>query len=113
MQECGQLKFVDADMPQEKSWQERSPFALDSITFSENIDLIFVDGHTQRMMLPKIKYNNKTVVYAADLLPSVGHLPIPYVMAYDMNPLITLQEKEAFLNEALREDYILFLNMIR
>jgi glyoxylase-like metal-dependent hydrolase (beta-lactamase superfamily II) len=108
MQECGQLQFVDVDIPAEKSWQGRNPFGLDSIAFSENIDLIFVDGHTQRMMLPKIKYCHRTVVYAADLLPSVGHLPIPYVMAYDMNPLITLQEKEAFLKEAVREDYILF-----
>ncbi|MBA4198690.1 MAG: MBL fold metallo-hydrolase [Chitinophaga sp.] len=109
MQECGQLKFVDADVPEGNGeWWGKNPFILESIKFSDNIDLLYVSGHTQRMMLPKIKYNSKTIVYVADLLPSVGHLPIPYVMAYDMFPLTTLQEKEVFLNEALREDYVLF-----
>jgi hypothetical protein len=60
------------------------------------------------MMLPEIKYKNKTVAFMADLLPSAGHIPIPYVMAYDMNPLITLGEKRNFLNHALANNYILF-----
>jgi hypothetical protein len=59
-------------------------------------------------MLPQIKYKDKTIVYMADLLPSVGHIPLPYVMAYDMFPLTTLNEKKFFLTTALQEDYILF-----
>ena len=60
------------------------------------------------MLLPVIKYNDKTIVYMADLLPSVAHIPLPYVMAYDMFPLTTLNEKKIFLTEALTNDYILF-----
>ena len=60
------------------------------------------------MMLPQIKYKDKTVVYMADLLPSSGHIPLPYVMAYDMFPLTTLQEKKSFLHEAFENNYILF-----
>jgi hypothetical protein len=60
------------------------------------------------MMLPQIKYNGKTIVFMADLLPSAGHIPIPYVMAYDMFPLTTLAEKKSFLQEAVEENYILF-----
>ena len=68
----------------------------------------FVYGHTEAMMLPVIQYNNRTIVYCADLIPSTGHIPVPYVMAYDMNPLITLEEKSKFLSEAVKGDYILF-----
>ena len=68
----------------------------------------FVYGHTEAMMLPVIQYNGRTVVYCADLIPSSGHIPVPYVMAYDMNPLITLEEKSKFLSEAIKGDYILF-----
>jgi hypothetical protein len=60
------------------------------------------------MMLPQISYKGRTVVYMADLLPSQGHIPIPYVMAYDMVPLTTLNEKKAFLKEAVENDYVLF-----
>ena len=60
------------------------------------------------MMVPMINYKGKTIVYMADLLPSVGHIPVPYVMAYDMFPLTTLHEKKSFLNEAVQNDYILF-----
>ncbi|RYY42391.1 MAG: MBL fold metallo-hydrolase, partial [Chitinophagaceae bacterium] len=60
------------------------------------------------MMLPQITYKNKTIVFMADLLPSAGHIPLPYVMAYDMFPLTTLQEKKSFLTEAVEKDYILF-----
>jgi hypothetical protein len=60
------------------------------------------------MMLPQIKYKDKTIVYMADLLPSEGHIPIPYIMAYDMFPLTTLNEKKSFLKEAVENDYILF-----
>jgi hypothetical protein len=67
-----------------------------------------VNGHTESMMLPQIKYKDKTIVYMADLLPSVAHIPIPYVMAYDTRPLETLVEKKSFLTEALEKDFVLF-----
>jgi hypothetical protein len=76
--------------------------------FLENISVLFVDGHTQAMMLPQINYNGKTVVFMADLLPSAGHIPLPYVMSYDMFPLTTLNEKKSFLKEALENNFILF-----
>lgn len=69
---------------------------------------IWVYGHTEAMMLPVIKYQGKTIVYMADLMPSYAHIPLPYVMGYDVRPLITLKEKEVFLAEALKKDYILF-----
>ena len=68
----------------------------------------YMNGHTDGMMLPHINYKGKTVVFMADLLPSVGHIPLPYVMAYDTRPLLTLTEKAAFLNEAAEKEYILF-----
>jgi hypothetical protein len=67
-----------------------------------------VYGHTEAMMLPVIKYKEHTIVYMADLLPSAGHIPLPYVMAYDVRPLITLEEKAAFLQEAVANNYLLF-----
>ncbi|MBK7109657.1 MAG: MBL fold metallo-hydrolase [Bacteroidetes bacterium] len=66
---------------------------------------ILVHGHTESMMLPKLEYNGKTVVYAADLIPSYAHIPLPYVMGYDVRPLQTLKEKELFLNTALENNY--------
>lgn len=76
--------------------------------FAENISLRFVHGHTQAMMLPQLVYKGKTIVFMADLLPSVAHIPLPYIMAYDMFPLTTLQEKKSFLTEASDNNYILF-----
>jgi glyoxylase-like metal-dependent hydrolase (beta-lactamase superfamily II) len=93
MQESGQLKFVDV--------KKTSPFP--------QFDIQYVSGHTEKMMIPKIRYKDKIVCYMADLLPSVGHIPLPYVMGYDTRPLITLEEKEEFLNEAADKHYILFL----
>ncbi|RDC63263.1 hypothetical protein AHMF7616_01864 [Adhaeribacter pallidiroseus] len=93
IQESGQLQFINP--------QESSPFP--------QFDILYVDGHTDKMMLPIIAYKEKKVVYMADLLPSVGHLPLPYVMGYDTRPLLTLQEKEHFLKIAAAEQYILFL----
>jgi glyoxylase-like metal-dependent hydrolase (beta-lactamase superfamily II) len=72
------------------------------------LSFIFVNGHTDAMMLPVIQYKNKRIVFVADLLPSIAHIPLPYVMAYDMFPLTTLQEKKIFLTQALQNDYILF-----
>ena len=100
IQESGQLKFIEVgDVDDGK---------LGETGFIENISVRFVNGHTQAMMLPQIKYKDKTVVYMADLLPSQGHIPLPYVMAYDMFPLTTLNEKKSFLREAIDGDYILF-----
>ncbi|WP_298740778.1 MBL fold metallo-hydrolase [uncultured Chitinophaga sp.] len=93
IQESGQLQFI----PQQPG-----------VTFTENISIRFANGHTDAMMLPQIRYKGRTLVFMADLLPSTGHLPIPYVMAYDMFPLTTLQEKKSFLQEALEQQYILF-----
>jgi glyoxylase-like metal-dependent hydrolase (beta-lactamase superfamily II) len=91
IQESGQLNFID-------STTELIP----GLTFLE------VNGHTEAMMLPIIKYKNTTVAYMADLIPSVGHLPIPYVMGYDTRPLETLKEKEIILNKALENNWSLF-----
>ncbi|MET0571449.1 MAG: MBL fold metallo-hydrolase [Pedobacter agri] len=94
IQESGQLQFIKEE---------------ENIEWQKDIKISFAYGHTDAMMLPKISYKGKTIVYMADLLPSVGHLPLPYVMAYDMFPLKTLTEKQAFLEEAVTNDYILYL----
>ena len=96
IQESGQLKFVE----------RTGSFSTEVFP---NIDLLFVDGHTDSMMIPHIKYKGKTIVFMADLLPSVGHIPLPYVMGYDTRPLITLAEKGTFLEKAAAENYVLFL----
>lgn len=103
IQENGQLQFVS--MP--KTTLEQTD-TLPSIQFMDNICMRFVKGHTDMMMLPQINYKGKTLVFMADLAPSVAHLPIPYVMAYDMFPLTTLNEKKSFLKEALEKEYVLF-----
>jgi glyoxylase-like metal-dependent hydrolase (beta-lactamase superfamily II) len=100
IQESGQLKFVDVTGGMDGKLGETS--------FAENISVRFVSGHTQAMMLPQIKYNGRTIVYMADLLPSQGHIPLPYIMGYDMFPLTTLHEKKSFLKEAVEGDYVLF-----
>ena len=103
IQQSGQLKFIDA--PAESLEQMGK---LGSTVFSENISIRFVNGHTDMMMLPQINYNGKTMVYMADLLPSAAHIPLPYIMGYDMFPLTTLHEKKSFLKEALEQEYVLF-----
>lgn len=103
LEESGQLQFVDAPTV---DWDATKP--LPEATFGDNISLRFVEGHTAAMMLPQIKYKGKTIVYMADLLPSAAHIPLPYVMAYDMFPLTTLSEKRSFLTEAVAGDYVLF-----
>ncbi len=100
IEENGQLQFVDIN--------EGIDGQLGKTRFTENIDVRFVSGHTDKMMLPQIRYKDKTIVFMADLLPSAGHMPIPYVMGYDMFPLTTIHEKKSFLKEALEGDYILF-----
>ncbi|RKQ42987.1 glyoxylase-like metal-dependent hydrolase (beta-lactamase superfamily II) [Roseivirga pacifica] len=93
IEQSGQLDFVPLD--------GSSPFS--------QFEIITADGHTDKQMLPKIQYKGKTLVFMADLLPSVGHIPLPYVMGYDTRPLLTLQEKEVFLKEAADNEYVLFL----
>jgi glyoxylase-like metal-dependent hydrolase (beta-lactamase superfamily II) len=83
-------------------------FDLSKKSLFPGFDFLTMDGHTDKQMLPKLQYKGQTLVFMADLLPSVGHLPIPYVMGYDTRPLLTLQEKQTFLEEAVRENYILF-----
>ena len=74
-----------------------------------NFDILFVNGHTEAQMIPYINYKGKVIVFCADLLPSTGHIPLPYIMGYDTKPLITLNEKEHFLRKAAEEEFILFL----
>ena len=95
IQESGQLKFIER-----KGDMTKNVF--------ENFDVLFVDGHTESMMIPHIHYKGKTLVFMADLLPSVGHIPLPYVMGYDTRPLITLAEKGNFLQKATDENHVLF-----
>ena len=103
IQESGQLKFIDTPNVE---WDASKP--LPAQKFSETMSMRFVEGHTAAMMLPQIRYKDKTIVYMADLLPGAGHIPIPYVMAYDMFPLTTLHEKKSFLKEAVANNYMLF-----
>lgn len=84
-------------------------FVSDASTKELGFDILTVNGHTEKQMLPKISYQGKTMVFMADLLPTTGHIPLPYVMGYDMRPLVTLREKKSFLAEAADHDYFLFL----
>jgi glyoxylase-like metal-dependent hydrolase (beta-lactamase superfamily II) len=90
IQESGQLKFAEEDR------------------FSENIEIIRVNGHTESMMLPLIQIGNRKVLYMADLLPSPVHVPVAWVMAYDTRPLLTLDEKAIILKRAADEEWVLF-----
>ena len=101
--ESGQLQFVETPTMGLKETGK-----LGSTKFSDNITIRFVSGHTNQMMLPQINYKGNTIVFMADLLPSVNHLPLPYVMDYDMFPLTTLEEKKSFIQEALDNHYTLF-----
>lgn len=97
IQESGQLNFID--LPKTNVLQN-SPLGF---------DIFFADGHTEKQMIPQIQYQEKTIVFMADLLPTTGHIPLPYVMGYDTRPLLTLDEKQLFLNKAADEEYYLFL----
>jgi glyoxylase-like metal-dependent hydrolase (beta-lactamase superfamily II) len=97
IQQSGQLKFTTVQNDEETNFEP-----------SNNINIKIVNGHTDAMMLPCINYKGKTIIFMADLLPSVAHIPLPYVMAYDMFPLTTLTEKKIFLTEAAEKEYILF-----
>ncbi|WP_299016022.1 MBL fold metallo-hydrolase [uncultured Polaribacter sp.] len=92
IQQSGQLNFIN------ENYKNQIGF-----------DVLFMDGHTEKQMLPKITYQGKTIVFMADLLPTIGHIPLPYVMGYDTRPLLTIKEKEDFLNLAADNNYYLFL----
>ncbi len=92
MQESGHLQFVDDSA--------QHPFSF--------MDITFVSGHTEKMMIPRIRYKDKVICYVTDLLPSVGHIPLAYVMGYDVRPLVTLEEKKTFLDDAADNQWILF-----
>ena len=92
IKESGHLNFVDRESG-----------------FLDFLSILFVDGHTESQMIPQIQYNDKTIIFAADLLPSTGHIPLAYVMGYDIQPLRTLDEKGKFLLEAADKKYVIFL----
>ncbi len=115
IKESGQLRFVDNVHPVAIGLTDDSKKSNTNTgqipTFNwelPSVKIRLANGHTQSMMLPQINYKDKTIVYMADLLPSEGHIPIPYIMAYDMFPLITLNEKKSFLKEAIENNYFLF-----
>ena len=92
--DSGQLRFIDVE---------------DGVRFSDHITVRFAYGHTDAMMLPQIDYRGKTLLYMADLLPSAGHVPLPYVMSYDVHPLTTMEERKRYWQESIDRDYALFL----
>ena len=98
MEESGKLHFLDRK--ENKSFIQSQEF---------DFGVLFVDGHTDKQMIPHIQYKDKTLVFMADLLPTAGHIPLPYVMGFDTRPLLTLTEKEKFLKQAADKGYYLFL----
>ncbi|MCV6631228.1 MAG: MBL fold metallo-hydrolase, partial [Flavobacteriaceae bacterium] len=72
-------------------------------------DVLFVDGHTEKQMIPYVRYKGKTLVFMADLCPTVGHIPVPYVTGYDTRPLLSMDEKTVFMEQAADENLYLFL----
>jgi glyoxylase-like metal-dependent hydrolase (beta-lactamase superfamily II) len=101
--ESGQLQFIQTPINDLSANGK-----LATTAFTNNIAIRFANGHTNQMMLPQLNYKGRTMVYMADLLPSVSHIPLPYVMAYDMFPYTTLQEKKSFLQEAAAGNYVLY-----
>lgn len=97
MKESGQLKFIKKD---QGAYLKNSELGF---------GILFVDGHTDKQMLPHINYKGKTLVFTADLVPTAGHIPVPYLMGYDTRPLLSMEEKQLFMNDAVTNDYFLFL----
>lgn len=95
LEESGQLHFLDID----DQLVQETPFGF---------QLVLVDGHTEKQMLPLLPYKGEQLLYTADLIPTVGHLPVPYVMGYDVRPLITLKEKKEVLDLAVKNNWLLF-----
>ena len=94
IQENGQLFFIDKE----------------STNFGTNIELLLADGHTEKMIMPKIIVNKQTICFVADTIPSLSHIPIPYVMGYDVRPLQTMIEKELILKQAFAENWLLYFD---
>lgn len=92
IQESGQLYFLEENQ-----------------SYSDDISMRYAHGHTEAMMLPQVSYKGKTILYMADLLPSVGHIPLPYVMGYDVRPLVTMDERQSYWEEIVDNEYILML----
>ena len=97
IQKSGRLKFLE---PKNSGFNYYNELGF---------EVLFVDGHTEKQMIPKFKYKNKDIVYVADLIPTVGHIPLPYLMGYDVRPLVTMQEKSLFLKSALKNSWYLFM----
>ena len=97
IQKSGRLKFLE---PKNSGFNYYTELGF---------EVLFVDGHTEKQMIPKFKYKNKDIVYVADLIPTVGHIPLPYLMGYDVRPLVTMQEKSLFLKSALKNSWYLFM----
>ena len=105
--ESGQLNFIKR--PESDFGHEDEGRTGVAISDELGFGIFYVNGHTEKMMLPHIEYRDKTIVFCADLIPTAGHLPIPYVMGYDTRPLLTLPEKTKFLNTAVEKNYYLWL----
>jgi glyoxylase-like metal-dependent hydrolase (beta-lactamase superfamily II) len=99
MQQSGQLQMVPVPIGEEAG--------LRRTRFSEHVELLFVDGHTEKQMLPLVSYRGRKILFCGDLIPSAGHLPIAYVMGYDVRPLDSMREKEQVLRQALAENWVL------
>jgi glyoxylase-like metal-dependent hydrolase (beta-lactamase superfamily II) len=97
IQESGQLHFIQKP---DGDFLEKSELGF---------GIFFADGHTEKQMIPHIKFQDKTIVFCGDLLATAGHVPIPYVMGYDTRPLLTMDEKAKFMNAAADNNYYLFL----
>lgn len=92
VRESGHLKMIDLNKP--------SPL--------KEFDIFYASGHTDKMMIPMIRFKDRTICFVTDLIPSASHIPVPYVMGYDTRPLITMEEKERFLKQAADNNYVLF-----
>ena len=95
IKESGQLNLFDSD---------KDGFCADL-----GFDLLLFDGHTEKMALPKITYKEKTILFASDLFPTAGHIPVPYLIGYDIRPLVTMAEKERVLQGAVKNNVLLFM----
>jgi glyoxylase-like metal-dependent hydrolase (beta-lactamase superfamily II) len=107
--ESGQLRFIDVGAAGPGNGNLAGQLASAPSGIIPQLSIRLANGHTDAMMLPQIQYKDRTLVFMADLLPSIGHIPLPYVMSYDMFPLTTLQEKQSFWTEAVAGNYALFL----
>lgn len=91
LEAAGQLRF----------WDEQAAVL-------DGIDALVSDGHTVGQIIPRVRLGERTVIFAADLVPSRWHVPLPYIMAYDINPVRLLEEKAALLQDAADNGHVLF-----